>query len=182
MKILRGSLKGRNIICPAGIRPVSVMVRKACFDILGKEIIDRTILDLFAGSGSLGLEALSGGAAAAIFVDNRGECVTAIKSNITAFDLGQKTQAYLKDVYRAMHDFFLAKKTFDFVFLDPPYYQGMARISLQTLEEYDIVTASGYVIAFGYTKDDFIRKSSKFSLIFEKKYGQTLLLIYRKKD
>jgi 16S rRNA G966 N2-methylase RsmD len=95
--------------------------------------------------------------------------------------VGQQAQAYLKDAYRAIADFFSQGKTFDFIFLDPPYHRGMVRITLQTLEEYDILAPSGYIIAFCYAKDDFIKESSKFSLIAERKYGQTLLLIYRKK-
>jgi 16S rRNA (guanine(966)-N(2))-methyltransferase RsmD len=180
MRILRGTLKGRNIICPRDTRPVSVLVRKACFDVLAGQIEQAMVLDLFAGSGSLGIEALSLGAKGVVFTDNRQECVVAINKNIFSFKLDQKAKAYLKDAYRAIHDFFLAKKSFDLIFLDPPYYLGMARISLQTLEECDILTTSGYIIVFCYEKDEFLRKSNKFQLIYEKKYGQTLLLIYRK--
>jgi 16S rRNA (guanine(966)-N(2))-methyltransferase RsmD len=180
MKILRGSLKGRNIVCPSDVRPVAAIARKACFDVLAGQVEKATVLDLFAGSGSLGLEALSAGANEAIFTDNRSECVTAINKNILSFKLEQKARVYLKDAYRAIRDFFLAKKSFDLIFLDSPYYRGMARISLQTLEEYDILTPSGYIVTFCYGKDDFLKKSNKFQLIYEKKYGQTLLLIYSK--
>jgi 16S rRNA (guanine(966)-N(2))-methyltransferase RsmD len=182
MKILSGSLKGRNIICPAAIRPVSLMVRKACFDILGSEIKGSHILDLFAGSGSLGLEALSRGAGRVIFVDNNSDCITVIEKNIISLDLSQKAQFYLKDALRMVEDAFLVKKRFNFIFLDPPYHLGLARKALQTLEEYDILTPSGYILVFCYLKDVFVEKSNHFELISQRKYGQTLLLIYRKEN
>jgi len=180
MRIIGGKFKGRNIEAPKDIRPVSLLVRKACFDILGDEVKDKRVLDLFAGSGSLGIEALSRGSAKAEFVDSSGKSLRAVKKNISF--LGIKTQAlvYLKDAALAVKDFSTYKKCFDIVFLDPPYGSGSLTKALQALEEYDIVTPSGYVVAFCYWKDEFIRESSKFSIIVNKKYGQTLLLIYRK--
>lgn len=182
MRILKGSLKGKNIVCPIGIRPVSVMVRRACFDILGEAIQGGKVLDLFAGSGSLGIESLSNGAEQAIFVDISNVCVETVKKNTLSTKIGQKIEVYLKDADKAIHEFFTRQISFDFIFLDPPYYKGMLRKTLQTLEEYDILTPSGYILCFCYIKDDFCKESDKFYLIAERKYGQTLLLIYRKKE
>ncbi|MBU0693986.1 MAG: RsmD family RNA methyltransferase [Candidatus Omnitrophica bacterium] len=212
MKIIKGTLKGRNIICPPHIRPVSLRVKKACFDILKGEIEGRRVLDLFAGSGSLGIEALSCGAKQAIFIDIEGECIETIKKNLTSLKLVLEAEVYpirkipcglpqskyfstgagfnspefsngvyLKDVFRAVEDFAALGEKFDLIFLDPPYYKGMIKKFLQTLEEYDILTAPGFLIGFCYVKDDVLMDSNRFSLILEKKYGQNLLLIYRKK-
>jgi len=178
---MQGQFKGRLIICPQGVRPVAVHVRKACFDILGSEVDGKHILDLFSGTGALGLEALSCGAASLICIDKDNRSVEAIQVNIAALKSLSNTQVYLKDANIAVRDFHSQHRFFDIIFLDPPYYQGMLRKILQALEEYDIVTPSGYVVGFCYHKDEFLKESKRFSLIVEKKYGQTTLVIYRKK-
>ncbi|MDD5584858.1 MAG: 16S rRNA (guanine(966)-N(2))-methyltransferase RsmD, partial [Candidatus Omnitrophica bacterium] len=181
-KILKGSLKGRNLVCPAQARPVSVLVRKACFDILGEEIGGKRVLDLFAGAGSLGIEAISAGAKEAVFVDIRHDSIKTIKKALELFKITSKAQVYVKDAFKAVQDFYACKEVFDIVFLDPPYYQGTLRKILQTLEGYDIVIPFGYLVGFCYTKDDFVREIKGFSLIVEKRYGQTVFLIYRKNE
>lgn len=181
MKILGGKFKGRNIIVPPDIRPLSLRIKKACFDILRGEIEGKKVLDLFAGSGSLGIEAISQGASRAVFVDSNRRCVTAVKKNVLALDISLKVDINLKDAFSAVKDFFTYRNSFDIIFLDPPYGMGSVKKALQTLEGYDILTPSGYIVALGYWRDDFLRETDKFSIIVDKKYGQTLLLIYIKK-
>lgn len=180
MKIVTGQFKGRNIKVPMGIRPLSLRVKEACFNILGKEIEERSILDLFAGSGSLGLEAISRGAAQAVFIDSSSRSISAVRDNIESFSLRAKAQAYLKDALDAISGFQRQKVRFDLVFLDPPYHKGLLIKALQQLQEYDILTPSGYLVGFASVKDGFMQDSRFFSLIVDKKYGQTRLLVYRK--
>jgi 16S rRNA (guanine(966)-N(2))-methyltransferase RsmD len=137
------------------------------------------VLDLFAGSGSLGLEAISCGAKEAVFVEGDNECIENIKKTAGIFKIEQQTKVYLKDGIKAIKDFFEHKKCFDLIFIDPPYCKGMLKKTLQALEEYDILTPFGYLVCLGYFKGD-CPENSKFSLILKRKYGQTLLLIYRK--
>ncbi len=181
MRILQGSLKGRQIKVPKNIRPVANIVKKACFDIMRGEIEDKRILELFAGSGALGIESISQGAKEAVFVDSERESIKAININLASLGLSQNTRVYLKDTLSAIKDFSVYREVFDIIFLDPPYYEGMLKSSLQNLEEYDILTTHGYLICFCYVKDEYVTESSKFSIAVEKKYGQTLLLIYKKK-
>ncbi|MBU1112628.1 MAG: 16S rRNA (guanine(966)-N(2))-methyltransferase RsmD, partial [Candidatus Omnitrophica bacterium] len=148
MRILSGELKGRNILSLQGIRPVSERVRKSCFDILGSQVKDKKILDLFAGSGSLGFEAISRGGRECVFIDSQRRVLSVVEKNISCLGLELKTRAYLKDSFQAVKDFSMAKASFDLVFLDPPYYRGMLTKSLQQLGEYDIVSPSGYLVAF----------------------------------
>ena len=182
MKISGGKFKGRNIIVPPNIRPVSLKVKKSCFDILKGEISGKRVLDLFAGSGSLGLEALSQGAGEAVFVDSNSKCVAAIRKNLSSLGFSFQEKVFLKDSASGIKDFFTYRENFDLIFLDPPYYQSLLTKTLQLLEVYDIVTPSGYIIAFCYAKDDFVQAGGRFSLIVNRKYGQTLLLIYRKDE
>lgn len=181
MRILQGSLKGRTIRVPRGIRPAANIVKKACFDIMRGEIEGKRVLELFAGTGALGIEAISLGAREGVFVDSERDSANAVKDNLAALNLSLNTKVYLKDAVSAITDFHVYKELFDIIFLDPPYHQGMLKSTLQKLEEYDILTPHGYIISFCYVKDEYVADSSKFSIIVEKKYGQTLLLIYRKR-
>lgn len=180
MKIIAGEFKGRNIKTPSGIRPVSLRIKKSCFDILGLEVQGKRILDLFSGSGSLGLEALSRGAAVATFVDFDKKCTTIIKNNVSLLGLDSKAQIYLKDASSAIRDFSVFKEVFDIIFLDPPYYQGILRKTLQVLKDYDILANFGFIVAFCFQKDDYITGEHFFPLLRDKKYGQSRVLLYQK--
>ncbi|MCK9573808.1 MAG: 16S rRNA (guanine(966)-N(2))-methyltransferase RsmD [Candidatus Omnitrophica bacterium] len=182
MRVILGSLKGRAIKVPSGIRPVSNRVKKACFDILKDVIGDKRVLELFAGSGALGIEALSQGAKEAVFVDVKPECVRAIKENIFSLGISEKANVHLKDTASAINDFYVYKEKFDLIFLDPPYHEAKLINTLQNLEDYDILTPSGYIVCLCYIKDEYVKNSGKFSVILEKKYGQTLLLVYARKE
>ena len=182
MKILKGSLKGRNIKLAPKARAVSLRVKKSCFDILRDELPGKSVLDLFAGSGSLGIEALSLGAESALFVDCNRSATEVVKKNLTLFKLMPKAEIYLKDACRQIKNFAVLSRSFDLVFLDPPYYKGLLKKSLQTLEKYDILAPSGLLVCFCFYKDDYLKTIRNFSLILSKKYGQNLLLIYRKNN
>ncbi|MBU1121333.1 MAG: 16S rRNA (guanine(966)-N(2))-methyltransferase RsmD [Candidatus Omnitrophota bacterium] len=181
MKIIRGDLKGRNILCLPDIRPVSTRVKKSCFDIIIELLPEARVLDLFAGSGSLGLEALSCDAQDVVFIDAQKSCVDAIKKNLLSFN-EHRGQVYLKDVFIAIRDLCLGGKKFDVIFIDPPYYKGLFIKTLQTLEEHDILSPSGYIIGFCYAKDAFLKESRDFLLVEQRKYGQTQLIIYKKHE
>lgn len=180
MRIVSGQLKGRKIVAAGKTRPVSERVRKSCFDILGDEVRDKKILDLFAGSGALGLEALSRGAKESTFVDLSNLAKKAIKKNIISLDLEAETHLYLNDAFLAIEDFNARGQMFGLVFLDPPYHRQMLTKALQRISEYAIVSPSGYIVAFCYQKDDLVTEISGFSLEVNKKYGQTVFLIYAK--
>tara|TARA_Y100000031_G_C8185845_1_gene368899 strand:+ start:271 stop:822 length:552 start_codon:yes stop_codon:yes gene_type:complete len=180
MRILSGRLKGRKIITPGMIRPVKSRVRKSCFDILRPDIEGKQALDLFGGSGALGLEAISQGASSCTFVDSSRDCVKAIKTNIEALGIQENTKLHLKDSLEAIKDFFTYKTSFDLIFLDPPYCKGLLTKALQALGEYDILAPAGYIVTFSYSQEAQDAQSDKFTSIIERKYGQTLVKIYQK--
>ena len=179
MRILAGELKARNITVPLGIRPVSLRVKKSCFDVLADEIRAKSVLDLFSGSGSLGIEALSRGAKKVVFMDSNQSCILAIKENIHGLRIADRAQVYFRESLAGIKKFAANNVIFDLIFLDPPYYKGLLIKTLQALEEYDILATSGYLVAFCYSKDKYLTKSNKFEIIFQRKYGQTVLLIYK---
>ena len=182
MKILTGTLKGRTVQCPPHIRPVSSRVRKACFDIIGDYLQGTSVLDLFAGSGALGIESLSWEAGRAVFVDIKRRNIEVVKKNIYPLKLAQKSRLYVKDAFKAIKDFHARGEQFDLIFLDPPYYQGMVRKALQNLEEYDIVTPLGFIVGFSSVKDEYPEQTRNFTLTVRRHYGQTLVLMSKKRS
>jgi 16S rRNA (guanine(966)-N(2))-methyltransferase RsmD len=182
MKILKGEFRGRSIRVPPNIRAVSLRVKKALFDILKEEVPQKKVLDLFSGSGSLGIEALSLGAREATFVDIKKGAFKTIGTNLASLRLTSRARVYLKDTIRAIKDFYLKGERFDIIFLDPPYYKGLVRKTLQTLAEYDILTPHGFIVVTCYCKDKTDKDYKGFSNIFSKNYGQTLLVLYKKID
>jgi 16S rRNA (guanine966-N2)-methyltransferase len=121
MRVIAGTYGGRRLQAPPGdaTRPTSDRVREALFSILGPRVAGARVLDLFAGSGALGLEALSRGAAGATFVDSAPAAVRAVAANLTA--LGAEAEVIRADALRWLRGATLAARHYDLVFLDPPY-------------------------------------------------------------
>jgi 16S rRNA (guanine(966)-N(2))-methyltransferase RsmD len=180
MRIITGKYKGRNIKLPKGIRPTQNKVRKALFDILG-DIEGLTFLDLFAGSGAVGFEALSRGAKGVVLAESNPDSVFAIKENITMLN-PESLILYPSDAQKVIENLHKSRKTFDIIFLDPPYYKDLAKKTLQTLEGYDILAPNGLIIAQHFKKESLPGSLGVLSLFRQYKYSQTLLSLYRKKE
>jgi 16S rRNA (guanine966-N2)-methyltransferase len=178
MRIISGKHKGRKIMAPAGIRPTQDKVRKALFDILA-DIEGCSFLELFAGSGAVGFEALSRGAVDLTLVECNRECVRAINKNIESL-ASKACNLCPKESEEAIKMLFKGKKIFDIIFLDPPYYMGIAKKTLQMLEAYDILAPNGFVVVQHFKKDELPKESGKLVLIKESRYGDTVLSFYRK--
>jgi len=153
MQIIYGFLKGRDIITPAGARLVQSRVRKAVFEILKEVIPGARVLDLFAGSGMLGIEALSLGAQQALFTDIQPQTLAVLEGNLRKLGLLERADVILGDAFDHIKRCAAAGKLFDLVFLDPPYYKGLVMKSLQYIDEYAIVPPSGFVMGFFFSKD-----------------------------
>ena len=180
MKISGGKFRGRNITVSGDSRPVALKVRKSCFDILAEEVKGKKILDLFSGTGALSIEALSRGGNHATLIDSSSSSVAAIGKNISALRLEAQADVYQKDVFLAIGDLAFKREQFDIIFIDPPYYQGLLRKVLQAISGYDILANSGYIVGFCYVKDEYLSQTEPFSLIVDRKYGQTRVVIYAK--
>jgi len=181
MKVIQGKFKKKSLKVPLGIRQTSLRIKKSIFDILSGELEGSKILDLFAGSGALGIEALSLGAKAAVFVDISSSNNRFIRENIASLKLTSQSDILVKDGPGAIKDFYQKANKFNIIFIDPPYYKAMAKKTLQTLDEYDIVGDSGYIVVLSSHKEEYKEEYKSFDLILTKNYGQSRLLIYRKK-
>ena len=186
MKILTGQFRGRNIYMPAEIRPTQNVTRKAVFDLIGHDLTGLSFLDLYAGSGAVGLEALSSGASKVTFVEKMPVAVEAIEENLRM--IFEKSPTLLKqstyevvpgDAMAAITQFSREKKTFDVIFLDPPYDLGLVKKTLKTLMAYDIVQPVSFLIVQHSPSESLPDLQEKFTLLKHRQYGKTFLAIYQ---
>jgi 16S rRNA (guanine966-N2)-methyltransferase len=159
MRIVGGRLRGRNLAAPKSqaIRPTGDRLRESVFNILahayGDPVTGARVLDLFAGTGALGIEAISRGAAFALFIDDGAEARALIRQNVDALGLGQVTRVFRRDATRlgAAHPV----EPFGLVFLDPPYRKGLAAPALTSLREGGWLTREALVVVEEAVDADF---------------------------
>ncbi len=179
MRVITGSARGRKLLSPAGndIRPTSDMVKEAMFSILQNELEGAMVLDLFAGSGQLGIEALSRGARFAVFVDSSREAQEIVRSNLQSTQLAELGRVAAMD-YQA----FLAgsKDTFDIALIDPPYQQGIVEKVLPLL--IPKMRESGVIICETDAKEQLPERVGSFVCTKEYRYGRKKLTAYRKEE
>lgn len=185
MRIIGGEFKGRKLKMPKGakVRPTQDRVREAIFNIIRQSVPGSSVLDLYAGSGAFGIEALSRGAHLAVFVDNNTNSIKTIEANISF--LGEKAkhaQVIIRNAVRAISGFGKENRKFDIIFLDPPYYKDMAKNSLIKIEAYAILSQRGFAIAEHYEKDVLPHNIGNIELFNQRQYGDTVLSFYRKSD
>lgn len=188
MRITSGEHRGRKVSMPAGIRPTQEKVRKAVFDILG-DIAGLSFLELFAGSGAVGLEAVSRGVKELALVEYNSDCLAAIRKNIDSLKL-KACSIYPKEAEDAVKIFLKEGRKFDIIFLDPPYYKGkvirggdsLTKKTLQTLSSCDILTPCGFIICQHFKKDDLPAQLGVLALLKRKVYGDTVVSFYVKKE
>lgn len=181
MRITGGRAKGRHLASFKGldIRPTSDKVREAIFNLIGQDLQAMTVLDLFAGTGSLGIEALSRGASWALFIDFSDKAVRLIRKNLSLCGLeplglvrkGDLSQGdLLKQVGR--------KNKFDLVFLDPPYRKGLIPPLLHDLVSQGILSSPSLVVAETSEKEILPTEEVKMVLIRERTYGETKIHLF----
>lgn len=179
MRVITGSAKGVRLLTPEGMktRPTSDRVKEGLFSIIQFELEGRSVLDLFAGTGQLGIEALSRGAKNAVFVDQAQPAVKLVKENIARArmqDMATVVQADYESFLRS------CKQKFDIIFLDPPYAEKFLENALNAISEIDILRDGGIIICEKPVekelKDDFS------GLVRQKdyRYGKTSLVLFRK--
>lgn len=184
MRIIGGIYRSRLIEMPKGveIRPTQDKVRQAVFNIL-RDVNGMTVLELFAGSGAFGIEAISRGAGHATFIDNDPKCIQAIRKNLAAL----KVDPALYDIIRlnaleAASKLEKEQKKFDLVIMDPPYYRELAKKCLITLNDYDILAQSALVVVERFKRDELPTCLTALELITERAYSDTIISIFRTKN
>ncbi len=191
MRIISGLARGRKLFTPAGqsnvIRPTSDRAREALFSILGNTLIAARVLDLYAGTGALGIEALSRGAGQVVFVDNARNALDLIHKNCNLCLQGMNLQGHKKaiivkcDLARGLNfldSTVLEGTPFDIVFLDPPYKKGLAARSLTDLSNSIHLRSGTLVIAEEFSGETLAESFGKLTLYDQRRYGETGFWFY----
>jgi 16S rRNA (guanine(966)-N(2))-methyltransferase RsmD len=150
MRVIAGEAHGRRLRAPRGLvtRPATARVRASIFSRLAarKDLVGTRVLDLFAGSGSLGLEALSRGASKAVFVDSSRAAATAIRDNLRALGLEARAEVMVTSVERALAALAVRGECFDLIFVDAPYRDDSSAAVLAALVADGLLEMDGYVV------------------------------------
>lgn len=177
MKIVGGKLKGRNLefIKTKEVRPMTEKVRSAIYDILQDWIVGKSMLDLFCGSGSVGIEALSRGAAHIDFVDLG---IRSVTRNVVTLGLQEQAQIYRKDVFEAAKIIWKKNKTYDFIFIGAPYpFKKIPKI-LKDIDDFGILAHNGRLILEHEKGLVFPAEFKTYLLKRTYTYGQTIIQLY----
>lgn len=179
MRIISGKLKGRKIegFDLDGTRPTMERVKESLFAMIQNNIKEAKVLDLFSGSGNLGIEAISEGAHHATLVDNNRKAIQTIEKNIRNLQIEEQ----VKVIYANFKKVFitLQQEKFDIIFLDPPYKTNYIEESIEKIKEYHLLEEEGIIICESSSLDKIIYPSD-YTAIKNKKYGDKYIVILKK--
>jgi len=191
LRIISGTERGRKLLSPksrskkssAGgpIRPTSDLVREAIFNIIGQAAVRGPVLDLFAGTGALGLEALSRGAEAACFIDKSSQAITIINKNIKLCGFADRSQVIIRDLARGLSFFrnSIPAGGFELIFADPPYGKGLGAQVLLEIEAAAAISAGGLLVVEEMAGESMPEITGRLKLCDQRRYGDTAVWFYR---
>lgn len=177
MRIIAGEYKGRRLESPQdySVRPTTDKVKEALFSILTERIWGSKVLDLFSGTGNLGIEALSRGAGLCVFGDNSRESIRMIKSNIAHCRAEKGARVVPGDFKKTLMNL---EEKFDIILLDPPYGKGLLEQCFEIIGERNMLEEDGVIVAEHRKEENLPEEFCGFKKIKERKYGAIMLSIY----
>lgn len=183
MRVISGSARGRKLKSPktSETRPIMDRVKTALFDILAPEILGMRVLDLFAGVGSVGIEALSRGAAAATFVERSPEAYRLVRENLAITGLSDRAEVLRTDAFAYLQQAAASGRRFDLIYVAPPQNEGLARQALAQLDSAPLTDPDGLVIVQIHPQERGELDNlplTRLRRYDERKYGSTLLLFF----
>ena len=179
MRVIAGLAKGCSLKSVSGsnTRPITDRVKQALFGVLGSSMVGTRFLDLFAGTGSVGIEALSRGAVHATFVERDPRAIRTIAENLKVTGFGSRARLVREDVFR-----FLAHPSelpFHTVYVAPPQYQGLWARTMLELDKTSHLVPEGLAVAQIFHKEYSLLDLARFELVDQRRYGSTLLCFYQ---
>lgn len=182
MRIIAGKYRSRLIDFPKTdkTRPLMDRMRETIFNVLGEMTQDAQVLDLFAGSGSFGIEALSRGAQFVCFVDLEEMAADVIKRNLESLKISQaETLIVRQNISKALQILESKRMKFNLIFIDPPYHKGFVKKILRQLERFDIVVPFGNLVVHRAQEEELPDDLKKIKLLQEKKLGQAYISFFQ---
>ena len=187
MRVVTGEAKGRKLKAPrtAGTRPIIDRVKTALFDILSVRVEGARFLDLFAGTGSVGIEALSRGAASATFIEKNYSVLKLVRENLKITGLEDRAETLHMDAFKFLQSYAAENgkqiREYDIIYVAPPQYHEMAARALRLLDNSQLVPGTGLVIIQIHPKERPVVAAvplTRLALTDERRYGSTLLMFY----
>ncbi|CEH35428.1 16S rRNA (guanine(966)-N(2))-methyltransferase RsmD [Romboutsia lituseburensis] len=181
MRVISGKVRGLKLNTPKNddVRPTTDRVKESLFNVINQYIMESTVLDLFAGTGSLGIECLSRGAKKCVFVDVSKESIALVKSNIKKARVENESVVLNLDFKDAISRLETQNSKFDVIFMDPPYYKDMFINALEKIDNADLLDEDGIIVIEHDSKDDFPENIGRLEKSKSKKYGNTTLTFYK---
>lgn len=180
MRIIAGFAKGRKLTTPKGVevRPTTDRVKEAIFSMISPYIPSSLVLDLFSGTGNLGLEAISRGAEKVYFVDKSKSSIALTSQNIATLGMNSKSETKNSDALKAIDEYAYLGLKFDIVFMDPPYGQGIIIPCLKAIHECNILKEDGIIVIEHNETEKIDPQIGGLSVLKHKKYGNTIISVY----
>jgi 16S rRNA (guanine966-N2)-methyltransferase len=177
IRIIGGELKGRKLVTAPGIetRPTADRVRESIFNIIGASVGGALVLDLFAGTGALGIEALSRGAESVVFADNDKTALTALAKNIKACSLESRTNIIKWNILKNLKIIYAFPSAFNLVFIDPPYNKNMIQRTLSNLAKSRCLENGARVVIEHSPQELISVIDQNFKISDQRRYGKTLV-------
>lgn len=181
MRIIAGKARGRKLIPPATMetRPTLDRVKESMFSMIQNYIPDAVVVDVFAGTGSLGLEAASRGAKEVYLVDRSKDTFSLLKQNIENLKFEDTCYALNKDSYEALRYLSDRNKLFDVIFVDPPYCREMIPEAIKIIYDKKILSKDGIIVTKIDSIEEIYKGYEEISLIKSRKYGNTTICLYK---
>ncbi|MCI6737249.1 MAG: 16S rRNA (guanine(966)-N(2))-methyltransferase RsmD [Intestinibacter sp.] len=184
MRVISGKARGLKLNTPKNqdVRPTTDRVKESLFNIINFDIMDSNVLDLFAGTGSLGIECLSRGANKCVFVDKSKESMSIVKSNIKKARVENESITMNIDFKSAILSLGNKGEKFNIIFMDPPYYKNMFEDALSMVDQNNLLEEDGVIVVEHDTKDSFPENIGRLYKSRDKKYGKTTLTFYKMEE
>ena len=179
MRIISGEHKGRRLVGGkrAGLRPTADRVKESIFNVLQKEVAGKRVLDIFAGAGTLGIEALSRGAESVTFVDASRQSISILKKNLHDLNLEGKSTILRLDGLEALGKL---KQKFHLVFADPPYLEGLVQRIVDSVARSEVLEKDGILILEHHKKEKFSFSQESLAVLKQKRFGDTMISFFLK--
>jgi 16S rRNA (guanine(966)-N(2))-methyltransferase RsmD len=180
VRVISGEFRGRKLEKLEGmdIRPTTDRVKESLFNILGIKLFECAFLDLFAGTGGIGIEAYSRGASQVVFIDESAKSIKVLKTNVEKLKIQDQVEVYNTDYINAINKLASDNRKFDIIFIDPPYLKGYAQNALIHIADNKMLNDKAILVVEHDIQDKMPESAGNLNMQRQKKYGNTMLSFY----